>query len=305
MKYAIVPIRLPDLTKKRVILETEFDGHGGVGQGCIVDGKNGEWYGLIFQDRGGVGRVPCLMPCTWTEDGWPMLGDKNGRIPNDTTLSYMSMEGICGSDDFPLPGFLSIGSGIITPSIRHGVFRSSRISAFETSRVVDNLFVAPNTLTQRMVGPKCMGTVSLSLAGMKDGDRAGLSAFNGDSGVLTVEKNGNKLSLVMSEQKSVFEKTKHAISRVDMTEQARIPLKKELVYLRVEGDFTNGRDEARFSYSLDGKAWIPVGLPIKMKFDYTRMFMGSKFAIFNYATRSVGGYVDVDSFDYSFCDASM
>ena len=175
----------------------------------------------------------------------------------------------------------------------------------KTSRVVDNLFVAPNTLTQRMVGPKCMGTVSLSLGGMKDGDRAGLSAFNGDSGVLTIEKNGNKLSLVMSEQKSVFEKTKRAISRVDMTEQARIPLNKELVYLRVEGDFTNGRDEARFSYSLDGKAWIPVGLPVKMKFDYTRMFMGSKFAIFNYATRSVGGYVDVDSFDYSFCDASM
>ena len=109
----------------------------------------------------------------------------------------------------------------------------------------------------------------------------------------------------MSEQKSVFEKTKRAISRVDMTEQARIPLNKELVYLRVEGDFTNGRDEVRFSYSLDGKTWIPVGLPIKMKFDYTRMFMGSKFAIFNYATHSVGGYVDVDSFDYSFCDASM
>lgn len=35
--------------EKRVILETEFDGHGGVGQGCIVDGKNGEWYGLIFR----------------------------------------------------------------------------------------------------------------------------------------------------------------------------------------------------------------------------------------------------------------
>ena len=32
----------------------------------------------------------------------------------------------------------------------------------------------------------------------------------------------------MSEQKSVFDKTKHAISRVDMTEQARIPLKKSL-----------------------------------------------------------------------------
>lgn len=292
--------------EKRVILETEFDGHGGVGQGCIVDGKNGEWYGLIFQDRGGVGRVPCLMPCTWTEDGWPMLGDKDGRIPNDTTLSYMSMDGICGSDDFSASGLSLYWQWNHNPvdrawslTDRPGFLR------LKTSRVVDNLFVAPNTLTQRMVGPKCMGTVSLSLGGMKDGDRAGLSAFNGDSGVLTIEKNGNKLSLVMSEQKSVFEKTKRAISRVDMTEQARIPLNKELVYLRVEGDFTNGRDEARFSYSLDGKAWIPVGLPVKMKFDYTRMFMGSKFAIFNYATRSVGGYVDVDSFDYSFCDASM
>ena len=246
------------------------------------------------------------MPCTWTEDGWPMLGDKDGRIPNDTTLSYMSMDGICGSDDFSASGLSLYWQWNHNPvdqawslTDRPGFLR------LKTSRVVDNLFVAPNTLTQRMVGPKCMGTVSLSLGGMKDGDRAGLSAFNGDSGVLTIEKNGNKLSLVMCEQKSVFEKTKRAISRVDMTEQARIPLNKELVYLRVEGDFTNGRDEARFSYSLDGKAWIPVGLPVKMKFDYTRMFMGSKFAIFNYATRSVGGYVDVDSFDYSFCDASM
>lgn len=29
--------------EKRVILETEFEGYGGAGQGCIVDGKNGEW----------------------------------------------------------------------------------------------------------------------------------------------------------------------------------------------------------------------------------------------------------------------
>ena len=103
----------------------------------------------------------------------------------------------------------------------------------KTSRVVDNLFVAPNTLTSTYGRTEMYGQLSVSsLGGMKDGDRAGLSAFNGDSGVLTIEKNGNKLSLVMSEQKSVFEKTKRAISRVDMTEQARIPLNKELVYLR-------------------------------------------------------------------------
>lgn len=36
----------------------------------------------------------------------------------------------------------------------------------------------------------------------------------------------------------------------------------------------------------------------QMRFDYTKLFMGSKFAIFNYATKSLGGYVDVDYFDY-------
>lgn len=285
--------------QKRVILETEFEGYGGVGQGCIVDSKDGQWYGLIFQDRGGVGRVPCLMPCTWTADGWPMLGDKDGKIPNDTTQSYMPMDGICGSDDFdasrlslywqwnhnPIDGAWSLTE-------RPGFLR------LKTARIVDNLFLAPNTLTQRMVGPKCSGTVSLSLSGMKDGDRAGLSAFNGDSGVLTVEKNGKKLYLVMSEQKSIFEEPQHAISNVEITEQARIPIKNKIIYLRVEGDFTPGQDYARFFYSLDGNEWIPIGSPVKMVFDYTRMFMGSKFAIFNYATRSTGGYVDVDYFDY-------
>ena len=29
------------------------------------------------------------------------------------------------------------------------------------------------------------------------------------------------------------------------------------------------------------------------------MFMGSKFAIFNYATKQTGGYVDVLDFDYT------
>lgn len=42
-----------------------------------------------------------------------------------------------------------------------------------------------------------------------------------------------------------------------------------------------------------------IGTDFKMRFDYTRLFMGSKFAIFNYATKSLGGYIDVDYFDFS------
>ena len=35
-----------------------------------------------------------------------------------------------------------------------------------------------------------------------------------------------------------------------------------------------------------------------MSFDWRRFFMGSKFAIFNYATKKKGGYIDVDEFCY-------
>ena len=34
-----------------------------------------------------------------------------------------------------------------------------------------------------------------------------------------------------------------------------------------------------------------------MRFDYRRFFMGTRFAIFNYATKKTGGHIDVDNFD--------
>jgi hypothetical protein len=35
-----------------------------------------------------------------------------------------------------------------------------------------------------------------------------------------------------------------------------------------------------------------------MIFDNKKLFIGSKFAIFNYAAKATEGYVDVDLFDY-------
>jgi hypothetical protein len=36
-----------------------------------------------------------------------------------------------------------------------------------------------------------------------------------------------------------------------------------------------------------------------MTFDWQCFFMGTKFALFNYATKKTGGYVDIDAFDYN------
>ena len=168
----------------------------------------------------------------------------------------------------------------------------------KTSRIVENIFWAPNTLTQRMEGPECSAIVSLDVSQMKDGDVAGFSAFNGDAGLLSVIAENGKRYLTMSTNVVSLSNSDKAVTGLKVEEKERVELTKDIVYLRIDGDFRVNRDIATFYYSLDNKDWKKIGTDFKMIFDYRRLFMGTKYAIFNYATKSLGGYVDVDFFDY-------
>ena len=293
--------------EKNVVLESDFGGFSYLAQGTIVDAEEGDWYGIMFQDRGGVGRVLTVSPVRWI-DGWPQLGDENGKVP-DTMRPYKSgqpAKSIICSDDFsgsklglhwqwnhnPIDNAWSL-------SERPGFLR------LKTNRVVPNLYLAPNTLTQRMAGPTCSGIVCIDFSKMKDGDCAGFSAFNGDSGVLTLKKLGKKVYLEMSEQKVSLTDREKAVSNVDEKMVEGVALtqlapKATKIWLRIDGDFQPGHnDAANFYYSLDGEQWTQIGTKnYRMIFDYRRFFMGSKFAIFNYATKKAGGYIDVDEFKF-------
>lgn len=286
--------------EKRTILETEFGGFSYVGQGTIVDAPDGRWYGVIFQDRGGVGRVLTLMPCRW-EDGWPILGDRFGHIPTlmDRPVMGGGKHGIVQSDDFEGPHLKRVWQWNHNPvdeawslTERKGWLR------LKTSRPAGNLFEAPNTLSQRMEGPLCSATVALDITHLKDGDRAGLAAFNGDSGVLTLLRSGKKTVLVMSEASVSLSDREKAVTDVQEKEVERVPVRRNKVYLRIDADFRPGRDMAMFYYSLDNRTWHRIGRDYQMRFDYRRFFMGTRLALFCYATRQTGGYVDIDAFDY-------
>jgi beta-xylosidase len=288
--------------EKKVILEDKFADFPYCGQGCIIDDVNGNWYGLIFQDRNGVGRVPLLMPVRWV-DGWPMLGDANGKVPLNGQIplkSYDSGKRIVESDDFSAKKLKINWQWNHNPvnsawslTERKGYLR------LKTNRVVDNLYAAPNTLTQRMEGPKCSGIVSFDISKMKDGDVAGLSAFNGNSGILSILMTGDKKFLTMSTNVVSLDNNSKAITGVEVEEKAKVEISQNTVYLRIDGDFNLNKDLATFYYSFDNKNWVPIGPEYKMIFDYRKLFMGSKFAIFNYATKTIGGFVDVDFFKYN------
>ena len=285
--------------EKSVILLDDFKGFGYVGQGTVVDDANGNWYGMIFQDRGGIGRVLTLSPVTW-KDGWPMIEDSEGRVPDSFDIPLKPAKhahGIVGSDDFssktlgkewqwnhnPINAMWSLTE-------RPGWLR------LKTSKVVQSLFTAPNTLTQRMTGPESEGTVCVDFSNLHDGDVCGLSAFNGDSGILSVVQEGKSRKLILSFESVLLTDNEKAVTEVKKEIVATVPLKGEKVWLRVHGDFNLGKDLATFSYSLDGKKFHSLGKPFKMRFDYRRFFMGTKFALFCYATKQSGGWADFDDF---------
>ena len=267
--------------EKRDILTDNFDQIGNVGQGTIVDGPNGEWYGVIFQDRGGVGRILTLSPVRWV-DGWPLIGDEDGQVTPCNEVSTVTLDRQWNHN----------------PDKTAYTYNAKKKElVLRTASVVDNLFMARNTLTWRMWGPTCSDTVCLDISGMKDGDRAGFAAFNGDAGLLTVCRDGGKTQLVLTEESVVLNQQKQVTDN-KVTEKARVDIKGKQVWLRIHGDFNRGRDMATFEYSLDGKTFQPLGGEFKMRFDYRRLFMGTRYAVFNFATKVKGGQVKVKNFQF-------
>jgi len=290
--------------EKKLILEDNYQFFPYVAQGCLIDDVNGDWHALVFQDRNAIGRTPNLLRVRWV-DGWPMLGAEDGRDGNVEYSGIVNLPKydtgwrITESDDFSIATLKNQWQWNHNPvneawslSAKEGSLRLT------TSRVVDNLYMAPNTLTQRMTGPESSATVSLDLSGMKEGDVAGFAAFNGHSGLLEVTCEAGRKILRMKEQVVNLDRDKKVTS-VDSNTIQTVELEGDKLYLRIDGDFRLRRDKALFYYSTDGDNFMRIGSEFQMRFDYMRLFMGTRFAIFNYATKTTGGYIDVDYFNYN------
>lgn len=297
--------------EKRVILLDNFANFPYVGQGTIVDDGKGNWYGVIFQDRGGVGRVLTLSPCKWI-DGWPIIGDKDGKVPAEMekpVQGYYDGEIVSsddfGGDNFCKPGEFSDKTLKLDWEWNHNPVNTAWSLSerpgwlrLKTSRIVDNVYLAPNTLSQRLEGPQCQGIVKIDISKMKDGDVAGISAFQGDAAMLSIKCEKGKKTLFAEKQSVEMSEKEKAVTHVAITPIASYPIKKNVIYLRMDADFRLNQDLANLYYSLDGKTWTLAIKDFKMVYDYRRLFMGTRFAIFNYATKQLGGHIDVDYFKY-------
>ena len=294
------------------VLSSDLDGiHSGVAQGGIVDTPEGDWYSVMFQDHGAVGRIPVLVPVTW-ENVFPVFGT-DGTAPKQVTVSAektgYEYEPLWYDDDFMYTPDRDGSVKLKKPWQWNHTPDNSLWSVTEqpgtlrirSGKLSTNLVQAVNTLTQRTIGPECAAEVTLCGKELKDGDYAGLCALQGAYGFIGLTRENGQLSMVV--MKSTETGQPAWMGSVDAepgTEVARIPAEGETITLRLTCDFTDGRDTAEFFFRTEGAeqtAFTKLGEPHKLHFRLDH-FVGCRFGLFLFSTKETGGTAEFSKFRY-------
>jgi xylan 1,4-beta-xylosidase len=260
-------------------------------QGGIVLTDAGEWWGFSMMDANSVGRLLALSPITW-QDGWPYFGlpgnlkrtprtwvKPKTAAPQQVRVPFERSDDFSGSTLKPIWQWNHVPvDGKWSLSERPGYLRLHTLPA-------PSFWEARNTLTQRAIGPKSTPTVALDLAGLQPGDVAGLGLLNLPYAALGVERTQDGLRLAL------VDKARGSTVHVPLD----LPADDRRLWLRADCDFLT--EQARFSYSLDGRHFTPVGEPFTMVYQ-TVTFQGVRYSLFGYNTTGrEGGWVDVDAVD--------
>lgn len=288
----------------RVILQDR-----GIAQGSLIDTPDGRWYAYLFQDSGAVGRIPYIVPVRW-EDGWPILGvDSKVPMTLDIIKERPGLGNIVSNDEFDRDDSL-LAKLKAKQKNENDYLRDAFPPAWQWNHNPDNRFwslsarpgwlrltsgrtdkslpEARNMLTQRTFGPKSEAWTVVDTTGMKDGDLAGLTTFQKVYGIVCVKMDGEKKSVI------VVRTDKNGVAIEDEV----VSIDAKNIHLKISCNFENLRDEATFFWSLDGKDWKKIGGVLKMEYTIPH-FMGYRFGLFHFSTKTAGGYADFDYYHIS------
>lgn len=273
--------------KEKVVIHDATPGvNFGIHQGALVETQTGQWWTMLFADQGAFGRFPSLQPVTWVK-GWPMVGVDGKAVVTykkpDVGREY-PITTLPTSDEFSAPKLgMQWGWNHNPDSTKWSLTERPGYLRLETAKVVSDLPKARNTLTQRMFtyyskSIPTIGVTKMNIGNMKNGDVAGLAIFQNPYAYIAVRQwNGSKYVVMVNNGKTI-----------DST-----AINRNKVYLRASAGYGTGK--ASFSYSFDNKHFKPLGNELAMKFSLS-IFTGNKMCLFNYATQTLGGFVDFDWF---------
>ncbi len=271
--------------EKVVIRDTEGQNKG-IHQGALIKTQTGEWWTILFIDNGPFGRMPSLQPVTWKDD-WPIVGVngkgvvtyKKPNVGKDYPVKVLPT-----SDEFNNPKLgMQWGWNHNPDSTKWSLTQNRGSLRLLTVKVTNNLRDALNTLTQRIFGyystsTPTIATTKINTDKMIEGDLAGLAVFQDPYAYIGIKKKNGLKYIIMVNNGTTIDS---------------LAINKSTVYLQARVAYGIGK--ASFLYSLDNRLFLKVGDELSMKFNLS-VFTGNKFSLFNYATKSIGGFVDFDWF---------
>ncbi|KAF4964603.1 hypothetical protein FSARC_7509 [Fusarium sarcochroum] len=268
-------------------------------QGSLIKTPKGDWYFMSFTWAYPAGRLPVLAPIRWGSDGFPILvkGDNGGwgssypvPIPGSTgvTKNWTRTDKFAGTSLGPSWEW-NHNPDVNSFTVNNGL-------TLRTASVTNDIYQARNTLTHRTHGDHPVGTVKIDFSKMKDGDRAGLSAFRDQSAYIGIHLTDGKFNLAAKHGMIIDEWSGETKSLGEVKATADVPSGKTVVWLKAQLD-TNptGTGNTIFSYSWDGSKYETLGPNYKL-YNGWAFFIAYRFGIFNYAETALGGSIKVESF---------
>lgn len=271
-------------------------------QGALIETQTGEWWTMLFKDAGAIGRVPYLEPVKW-EDGWPIIGNNgidvsvNGKAyPKPNVGQIYPKTYLATNETFTNPTLALQWEWNHNPD--NGSWSLTENPGFlrlHTVTVTDSLNTARNSLSQRILGYSPVGTadnkyinsygtIKMVTGHMQEGDIAGIAVFQEPYSYIGIK--------VIDGKKHLYSLLQQSLTGAQ-TEIIGDEIAEDTVYLRAVVNF--GTNKANYYYSLDNITYTKFGHEMTMAYTLG-VFVGNRFFIFNYATKQLGGYVDIDWF---------
>lgn len=250
-------------------------------QGGLVEAIDGQWYYAAFIDSFPGGRVPVLAPVSWTDDGWPVLDIVNNTWPSEIPAPIKTDKTVpppTGVDAFTGPILGPQWEWNHNPDTKSFSFAKGGGLIMKTATVTDNLFLARNTLTHRVLGPASRATFHVDLGGMIDGDQAGMALFRDSMAFLGISKAGDILTLEYVNRLLLNDTTSDGwqtasngtVTATGPSFKTTAKSNKDL-WLRIDVSILPAFNapagierHANFSYSFDGKEFKQLGVPFTL-----------------------------------------
>ncbi len=281
--------------EEKMLVEKYINGKPNtVHQGALFNTPTGEWWTIMQEDLGALGRFPNLQPVKW-ENEWPIVG--NNGVPYTT---YTKPNTGTISPRTPLPtndNFRSYPLGMQWQWNHHAddgawsLFERPGWLRLATSGTADRLTQARNMLTQRIyafTNRPSSGTIRMDISQLQEGDVAGICILQDPYAMLAVEKKDGKHQLFWRQDTL---RTSSSFTPAEKRMDVEID---SVIYLRATVNYSTSKTQ--FYYSLDNVNYQPLGGETTLGYNLT-VFVGARFGIYCYATKEGSeGYADFDWF---------